>query len=120
MLAAAGQLWNDVGRVRLETDRQRAALGRGCTDARQRVVERIRRLVEVARVESAPDAGWIDFDAQNGGAEECRGQRLRSPHAAQPGRQNRPTRQVRRVEMPLRGRPERLVGALEDPLVAAV
>src|SRR6266480_20159 len=43
VLASAGELRDDLGRVPLQADRQGPALGGGCADTRERVVERDRK-----------------------------------------------------------------------------
>ena len=90
VLAPPRQLRDDVGRIPEQADRQRPALGRRRAHTRQRVVERVRRLVEVARLQPARDPRWVDLDAQDRGACECRGKRLRPAHPAETGGEHRP------------------------------
>ena len=60
--AAAYELGQDVGGVGLERDRPRFAGPAAVVDARQRVVERIGALVDVAGRQPALDALGIDLD----------------------------------------------------------
>ena len=120
VLATASELRYDLGRVPLEADRQGPLLGGSRTDARQRVFERARRLVQVASLEPALDPRRIDLHAQDDGPGHRRGQRLRAAHATEPGRQDRASGQLGRAEMALARRRKRLVGALQDALRADV
>ena len=119
-LAAPRQLRHDLGGVAEQADRERPALARGGPHARERVVERLGRLVQVPRLEPAPDPLGIDLDAEDRRARERRRQRLRAAHPAEPGGQDRPPGEVGRAEVLLARRDERLVGALQDPLAADV
>ncbi len=86
--AAAHQLGQHVRRVAEQRDRFRFA-GRGVLrDARQRVVQIGRLLVDVARLQAEVDAALLAFDIQRARARERRGQRLRAAHAAQAGSEN--------------------------------
>ena len=88
--------------------------------ARERVVERVGRLVEVARLEPPLEPGRVDLDAEDGRVEHGRGERLRAAHAAEAGRQHRPPGEVAGAEVLLGRGGERLVRALQDPLGADV
>jgi hypothetical protein len=119
-LTPADELRHDVGRVPAHSHRQRASILRRSTNARQRVVQGVRRLVEVARLDAAPDPFRIDLDAQDRRARHGRRERLRAAHAAEPGGQDRPAAQVGRPEVRLPRRRERLVRPLQDSLRADV
>ena len=56
VLAAAGQLRHDLGSVSQQSDRQSATFRGRRAHAPERVVERLRRLVEVPHLEPALDA----------------------------------------------------------------
>ena len=119
-LAAAGQFRNDVGGIAEQADRQGATFLRRCADARQRVVERFGRLVEVARRKTPLDSRRIDLDAEHRRAGERRRERLRSAHAPEACRQDRATGQRGRAVVLLARSRKRLVRALKDPLGADV
>ena len=87
---------------------------------RERVVERVGDLVQVPRLEPPLDPARVDLDAEDRRARHRRGERLRAAHPAEPGGEDRPPGQVRRSEVLLAGRRERLVRALQDPLRADV
>ena len=90
--STAGELRHHVGGVRQQADGEWAAL-RGCgADPRDRVVERVGRLVQVARLEAAGQARRVDLDAEDRRAGHRRGERLRTAHAPEPGGQDRPAR----------------------------
>ncbi len=62
----------------------------GCgADPSDRVVDGVRDLVEVARLEPPLDAGRVDLDAEDRRAGHRRRQRLRAAHAAETGGQDR-------------------------------
>ena len=113
--AAPRQLRQHLGGVAEQADRQRAALGAGGVEPGERVVERARPLVEVARLDPPLDPLQVDLDAQRAALVERHRQRLGAAHAAQPGRHHEPSAQ-RAAEAPAGDRRERLVGALEDAL----
>ncbi len=54
---------NHVGRVALKTDTERPALALGTGAASDGVIERVRDLVQVARLEPPLDAMGVDLDA---------------------------------------------------------
>ncbi len=120
VLAAPGELRNDLGGVAEQADRERSALGRGSAHTAERVVERVGRLVEVARLEPALDPARVDLDAEDRRAGHRRRERLRAAHPAEPGGEDRPPGEVGRAEVLLARRGEGLVRALEDPLRADV
>ena len=62
----------------------------------------------------------VDLDAEDRRPRECPGQRLRSPHAAEPGGEDRPAGEIGRPEMLFPCRCERLVRPLKDSLRADV
>ena len=119
-LAAARQLRHDLGCVSEQSDREAAPVALSRADARERVVEGVGRLVEVAGLQPPLDPGGIDLDAEDGGVQHRPGERLRTAHPAQPGSEDRAPGEIRGAEVLLgRGR-EGLVRALEDPLRADV
>ena len=65
VLPSPRQLGHDVGCVSEQADGERAAGARGGTQARERVLQGVGRLVEVARLEPAVDAGLVDLDAED-------------------------------------------------------
>ena len=115
-LAAAGELRHDFGRVAEQPDREATPVPLRRADARERVVQRVGRLVEVARLQATLDPGRIDLHAENGGVEQRPGERLCAAHPAQAGGEDRPSGETGGAEMPLRRGREGLVRALENPL----
>ena len=110
----------DVGGVRAEADGERPACRRGGTNPRECVVQRVRLLVEVPRLEPAVDRALVDLDAEDRGPGHRRGQRLRAAHATEAGCQHGPPGEVGRAEVRLARSAERLVRPLQDPLGADV
>ena len=88
-------------------------------DARERVVEVARLLVEVARAQAKVDAALLALDVSEHGAGEGRRERLRAAHAAEPGGEDPAAREVAAVVLAAR-LDEGLVGALDDALAADV
>ena len=120
VLAAPRKLGHDVRRVAEEPHRQPPAVVRRRADERDRLVDRLGRLVEIARLQPALDPRRIDLDAEDGPVEQRGRQRLRATHPAEAGRQHRAPAKVLLSEVLLgRGR-ERLVRPLEDSLRADV
>ena len=117
--AAAQQLRDNLGGVRAEADAERAPLRLGRLAARDRVVEVVGPLVEVARLEPAADPLRVDLDAQRDAVVHRHRERLRAAHPAEPGGQrDRPGE--RSAEAAPRDLGEALVGPLDDPLAADV
>ena len=110
---------NDVCRVRFEADRSGLAAPAVFARAREGVVERIGRLVEILRVETPPDASRIDLDHQRHALVHRHGQRLGAAHAAETGGHRQPATQGATEMAPGQGR-QRLIGALQDALRADV
>ena len=119
-LSAPRELRHDFRGISEQADRQRPTLLGRSPNASERVVDGVDGFVEVARVQAALNPRGIDLDAEHRGSGHRPGKRLRSAHAAEPRRQDRPAREVRRSEVLLAGGGEGLVGALEDPLGADV
>ena len=117
--AAADELGEDLRGIAEETHGDRALLRAGLADHRQRLVEIIGTMVEVARLEPLLDAARLALDGKHAGAGEDAGQRLRATHAAEAASQDPAARQVA-AEMLAAGFHEGLVGALHDPLAADV
>jgi hypothetical protein len=91
--AAPDQLGKDLRRVADEPDRARLARFAGGANARERVVEVARLLVEVARRKPHRDARRLALDREHRRAGHRRGERLRAAHAAQAAvRTQRPLR----------------------------
>ena len=120
VLPSPGQLGHDVGRVPEQANGERAAGERGGTQARERVLQGVGRLIEVARLEPAIDAGLVDLDAEDRRPRERRGQRLGAAHPSQARCEDRPPGERRGTEVLLARGGERLVGALQDSLRADV
>ena len=120
VLAARSELRDYLGGVPEQPDRQGSAGRGGATNSRQRVVQRFGRLVEIAGLDPALDPGGVDLDAEDCRACHRRGERLGATHPAKPGGEDGPPAEVRRAEVLLAGRGERLVRALQDPLGADV
>ena len=116
----ADELGQDFGGVAEQADRHRLLLARVALDARQRVVEVVRLLVEVARAQAEVDARLLAFDVQ-------RARRRRSvaasgcapPMPPRPAVRIQRARQVAAVVLAAR-LDEGLVGALHDALRADV
>jgi hypothetical protein len=102
------------------TRSKRPPLGRGRPHAGERVVERVRPLVEVTRLDPPLDPRGVDLDAEDRRAGHRRRERLRATHPAEPGREHGPAGKVGRAEVLLPGGGEGLECALEDPLRADV
>jgi hypothetical protein len=122
---ALHELGVDVSGVREEADRDRLAGLLRVLDPAERLVERARGLVDVARLEAALDARGIDLDREARGARHGRREGLRAAHAAEArGEDPAPLPGVRIVrslgEVGLPGGDEGLVRALQDPLRADV
>jgi hypothetical protein len=83
VLTASRQLGEDGRCVPEQADRQRAALGGRSAHARESVVEGVRNLVEVARLEPTLDPARVDLDAEDRRAGHRRRERLRAAHPAE-------------------------------------
>ena len=113
------QLRQDLRGVRAQPDAERAALALRAHAALHRVGEVVRLLVEVARLDAAPDAVALDLHAEHHALVHRDRERLRSAHAAEAGRQRDRPRE-RPAEAAARDLGEALVGALHDALAADV
>ena len=110
-----GERGHDVGRVAEDTDRQRLPSVAGVGGQAQGLVHVVEHDVEVAGLDPSLDPRGIHLDAEHDAPVHRHGQRLRAPHASQPGRQG--DRPGERPAEALRGdRRERLERSLEDPL----
>ncbi len=117
--AARDEFREHVGRVAEQADRHRLAGALGFLDHAERLVERRRLLVDVARLQAEVDARLVAFDRDHRETGHRRGQRLRAAHAAQAARQDPAARRIA-VEVLVRDREERFIGALNDALAADV
>ena len=117
--AALDQRVHDVGDVGDEADRDRLAPLLRAEHHRERLVEVVGAVLQVALAQAAVDALGVDLDDERGGAGEHAGERLGAAHAAEAGRQHEAAGE-RAAEVLAPCRHERLVGALEDPLRADV
>ena len=117
--AARDERGQDVGGVGFEADRPGDAAPAVVGGARQRVVERRRRFVEVARRQPALDPRRIDLDDERHALVHRDRQRLGAAHAAEAGGHGERAAQ-RAAEMAPGDRGQRLVGALQDALRADV
>ena len=88
---------------------------RQASTLRDRRVQVVGHLVDVAGGVASLGAGWVDLDGQAGALVHGHGQRLRPAHAAQAGGQRDRALQAA-VEVLASGLGEGLVGALDDPL----
>lgn len=112
-------LGDDLGRIAEEPHRARLARGRPARDERQRLVERLRLLVEIAGAQPGVDPALVAFDREAGGAGHHRGERLRAAHAAETRRQHPAAGEIAAILLaPHLG--EGLVGALHDALRADI
>jgi hypothetical protein len=118
-LRAAHELGQHLGGVAEQADRHRLAALRVLLHQRERLVEVLRLLVEVARAQAEVDAGLLAFDDERRRPGEAGGQRLRAAHAAQAGGEDPAAREVAAVVL-ARGLGEGLVRALHDALRADV
>ena len=117
--AAADQLREDLRRVAQQADGDRPLLRARRADHRQRGVEVVGAVVEVAGLQPLLDARRPAFDREHGRAGEDAGQRLRPAHAAEPAGQDPPPAEVAAEMLPA-AFDKGLVGALHDPLAADV
>ena len=85
----------------------------------QRFFDGVGLAVEVAGLKPHVDAGRLALDRQHGGTRHGRGERLRSPHAAEPAGQNPAPGEIAAV-VAAADFDEGLVGALNDPLAADI
>ena len=113
------QLWQDVGRVADESDRERALGARRFADPGERLVEAPRLAIAVSRLDALVDARLVDVDSEDRRVVHRRGERLRAAHAAKSGGEHEPAGE-RSAELRARDGAERLVRALEDSLRADV
>jgi hypothetical protein len=119
-LSTTRKLRDHVGGVAENANGQSATFARSRSYPCERVVQRVGSLVEVARLEPAPNPFGIDLDAEDRGTRQGAGKRLRAAHPAQAGRKDRSAREISRPEVFLSGRGKRLVRPLENPLRADV
>ena len=117
--AALEQGVQHVGDVGDEPDRDRLAPLLGAEHERERALEVVAAVLQVALAQAPLDPLGIDLDDERRRARQHAGQRLRAAHAAEAGGQHEPALQ-RAAEVLAPGGHERLVGALQDPLRADV
>ena len=86
--AALEQRVHDVGDVRDEADRDRLAPLLRAEHERERLVEIVAAVLQVALAQAAVDALGIDLDDERRGAREHARERLGAAHAAEPGGQH--------------------------------
>ena len=91
----------------------------GMRDALQRRVEVGSDLVDIADRLALLRPLGIDVDGEDGGIGHAAGERLRAPHAAEPGGQDEASREIA-AEVLLGDAHEDLVGALDDALAADI
>ena len=116
---AAHQLGIDVRGVAEQRDRQRLLRFDGLVGEAQRLVQSVRRHVDVRSLEAALDAVRVDLDAQRDAAGHRDGERLGAAHAAEAGGEDEPAGEIGAVVL-LPGGREGLVRALQDALGADV
>ena len=117
--AALEQRVHHVGDVGDEADRDRLAPVLCAEHQRERLVEIVRAVLQVALAQAPVDALGIDLDDERRRAREHAGQRLGAAHAAEARSQHEAPGE-RAAEVLAPGRHERLVGALQDALRADV
>ena len=115
-LAARDQLREHVCRVRPEGDRQRPALVRRAADAGERVVERIRLLLDVAHLEAPVDRTLIHLHTEDRRPGHRRRERLRAAHPPEAGREHGAPGEIGGAEVRFPRRAEGLVRPLKDSL----
>ncbi len=113
------QLGQQLGGVAEQADRDGALGLRVARDARERVVEVARLLVEVLRAQAKVDARLLALDVERRRAGEGRRERLRAAHAAEAGGEDPAPREIAAVMLPAR-LDEGLVRPLDDALAADV
>ena len=118
-IAALHQLGEDLGGVADQGDGLGLAGPGPAVDHRQRLVERVGLLVDVAGAQAEVGAGLVAFDGEAGGAGHHRGERLGAAHAAEAGGEDPAALEVAAVVLAA-GLDEGLVGALNDALGADV
>ena len=92
--AAREQRVHDVGDVGDEADRDRLAALLRAEHERERAVEVVAAVLQVALAQAAVDALGIDLDDERRRAREHAGERLRAAHAAEPGGQHEAARRA--------------------------
>jgi hypothetical protein len=94
-LPAPGELGHDFSRIAEQSDRQRPTGLRSFAHARERLFQRVGRLVQVTGLAPAPDPLRVDLHAQDRRAGHRRCERLRAAHPAQTGSEDRPAAEIR-------------------------
>ena len=117
--AAAREFRDDVRAIAHQSHRHGMLLAHRILENADRFIQRIDADVAVACADAALDALRVNFDAEEGGAVQRGGQRLRSTHAAHAARHHQFAGQVA-AEVLLRGGGEGFIGALENALRADV
>ena len=117
--AARHELGMHRRRVADEPDAQRAAGGDRLATPGQRLVERARHAIAVARLHAPPDARLVHLDRQAHAAVHRDRERLGAAHAAEPGGDDEAPGE-RALEVPVGALRERLERALHDALGADV
>ena len=113
--AAPHELRQHLGGVAEQPDGERALLRPRGLEPGERVVERARALVEIARLDAALDPLHVHLDAQRAAAVHGHGERLGAAHAAEAGGHDEaPGERAAEAQPP--DRRERLVGPLQDAL----
>ena len=113
--AARVKLRQDFSGIAEQADRHGLFLRAALFDDRERFVERLRRLVEIAGAQPHFDAARLAFDREARRPRHHRRERLRAAHAAEPGGEQPFARQVAAI-MLAPHLDEGLIGALNDAL----
>jgi len=114
-LHPARQFGEDIGGIADQPHRFRLARFRPALDHRQRLVEVMGDLVDIARPLAELGAAFVAFHGEAARPGKDGGQRLRAAHATQAGRQDPPARKLAVIMLPP-GLGKGLVGALYDAL----
>ncbi|MMZ62884.1 hypothetical protein D1872_251100 [compost metagenome] len=82
--AARDQFRDDIRRIAAQSNRHGFSLGRVFVDARQRVVQIVGLLIDIAGAQTEIDTALLALNVQGTRARKRSGQRLCTAHAAQP------------------------------------
>ena len=112
-------LRQDLGGVAQQADGDRLFRPLRLFNQRQRLVQRVGFVIDIAGAQTKIDARFLTLDGQHAGARQHARQRLRAAHAAQTGGQDPASGQIAVIVLTARF-DEGFVGALHDALRADI